>query len=42
MKFKYKATTIGGREQEGKIEGVVDYKTKLEKSIFEGGYKLKE
>ncbi|MCK4577079.1 2-oxoacid:acceptor oxidoreductase subunit alpha, partial [candidate division WOR-3 bacterium] len=29
-------------KQEGKIEGVVEYKTKLEKSIFEGGYKLKE
>ncbi len=29
-------------KEEKKLEGVVEYKTRLEKLVFEGGYKLKE
>jgi len=37
----YDAIVFAAKEKK-KIEGIVEYKTKLEKSVFEGGYKLKE
>ncbi len=35
------AIELAAKEQK-KIEGIVDFKTRLEKSVFEGGFKLKE
>lgn len=33
---------VSAAKEKKKIEGIVEYKTKLEKFVFEGGYKLKE